>query len=104
MYVLLSVFDEKTQVHGPIVMERSASSAVRGFADHIKANRNELIAAHPEDFSLVKVGEFDEESGVITPCAPQLVITARAALRMSGAAPVGELSDLDRAEVSDGVS
>lgn len=43
--------------------------AVRSFSDEVN-NPQSPLHAHPEDYELYHVGDFDPESGVITPQVP----------------------------------
>ena len=41
--------------------------AIRAFQDNVNAAEENNISKHPEQFSLWKLAEFDDNSGVITP-------------------------------------
>lgn len=42
-------------------------AAIRSFADEVnRADKENPLYAHPEDFDLYKLGEFDEQSGSFT--------------------------------------
>lgn len=50
--------------------------AVRGFIHAIKcAPKDSFFFTSPEDYSLYKIGEFDTDSGQITPLSPPLFLT-----------------------------
>lgn len=54
--------------------------AERSFRDEV--NREESpMHAHPEDYELYQVGEFDADSGVITPVRPVSICRAQDVLR-----------------------
>lgn len=41
--------------------------AIRMLKDTVEGNQDTLIAKHPEEFTLYQLGEFNEETGAITP-------------------------------------
>lgn len=63
---LVSVFDRKAQVYGAPVMARTLGDSERQFQD-LLSDKDSFPGKHPEDFDLVLVGKFDEDSGVVTP-------------------------------------
>jgi len=66
---LYSIFDNKMQNYKPPVPVRHVTEAIRGI---IKAAENKETDIHkyPSDFSLYKVGVFDDTKGVIEPVIP----------------------------------
>lgn len=102
MFVLLAIYDRKTESYGPLVQERSKAAAVRSLGDEMRNAKNVQLVQHARDFELHAFGEFDETCGVLTPYPePQLVIAAEAVvrqLRADQAELEAELSD-DSVEV-----
>lgn len=49
--------------------------AVRNFAQAVQAG-NGLLGFAPEDFELYKVGTYDTDSAVLTPCNPEFICSA----------------------------
>lgn len=48
--------------------------AHRSFADEVNRNSaDNSMYQHPDDYSLWRIGEFDEDSGIITPCQPERI-------------------------------
>lgn len=76
MWVVLSVYDRKAAEFGTVFLARSNSVGARMFADVILGPQETIIRQHPEDFVLVRVGEFHETDGAIAPCVPSDVIEA----------------------------
>lgn len=64
--ILVSVRDVKAGFYDGCFLVRSRAEAVRGFVDEVN-NPQSMLGRHPEDYTLFVVGEFDEETGVITP-------------------------------------
>jgi len=74
--VVVAVRDIKAYAYQSPHFAVSAGVASRGFADAAQ-DKQTVIGAHPEDFQLFKIGDFDERTGVITPCVvPELLCSA----------------------------
>lgn len=63
--VLVSVFDKVAGLYSPAMTEINPESAIRNFK--IGAKQNAQISASPDDYCLVLIGTFDDESGEIGP-------------------------------------
>lgn len=72
-----SIFDDKAQAFiGPMVFN-SPGLALRAFTD-ICNDKNHPIGKHPTDYSLFRIGEFDDSKGSIEcPLAPIIVCVGR---------------------------
>jgi len=64
--LMFSIFDSKANCFTCPQPARSQGEAVRIFSDEAN-NPKSVISQHPEDFSLILVGEFNEQTGVFTP-------------------------------------
>lgn len=71
-----SVFDQAVGAFASPQFVRSRLEAVRLFAAACRHGSDHQFAAHPQDFSLHHVGEWDDESGELTSVKPERVITA----------------------------
>lgn len=64
---VVSVYDKSSQVFGRPVFVRSQSEATRSFESQVLEQGRQDYAnplnSHPEDFTLIQVGWFDDESG-----------------------------------------
>lgn len=72
----LSIFAIKDTKTGFLSMttEQNVQCAVRNF-DHAMKNTQSLLYTHPEDFELYHLGEYDTESGIITPLpTPEFIV------------------------------
>lgn len=47
-------------------------AAIRGFAYAV--NNSDIMAFTPKDFDLYRIGEFQNDTGMIESCLPELVI------------------------------
>lgn len=64
--VYYAVFDRKAEMYSPPFLEIKDGTAIRAIQDIVINNKDHAFAKHPADFSLHRLGEFDEASGVIT--------------------------------------
>lgn len=66
------VRDELVSFMSPFT-ERSDEAAIRGFGQ--ACNNPDLLYAHQsDDFTLYKIGDFDDAAGVITPIVPPTML------------------------------
>lgn len=61
-----AVRDTKMGTFAQLVPFENDAVAIRGFSDLVHRDKDSMIAAHPADFSLFYIGEFDVETGVLT--------------------------------------
>lgn len=85
---IFSVFDTKLAAFNVPFFARTEADAVRSFADLV-ADPRTRVAQHREDYTLYKLGSFDDESGLLVPGTPVAILTASAvAVNESGRAPL----------------
>ena len=91
-----SVFDSAVGAYmRPFVMQ-SDGQAVRQFTDEAVGADNP-IASHPEDYSLFRVGMFDDNSGTIIAEEPTCLARAHEVVAASRTIEPGKLVDFDTA-------
>ena len=78
-YELYSVKDEMTSQHLAPVMMRNEDEAKRQFKTQV--NNIQLWKDNPSDFSLYRLGTFDEDSGEIL-YKPEKIIGGRSVLNV----------------------
>ena len=62
---VMSVYDRQAQLYGSPYYAVSQGSAIRGFADEInRADEQNTLYKHPDDFELVLLGTFDDEQAL----------------------------------------
>lgn len=62
--MLMSVFDSQMRSFVNPFFIPTVPAAVRSFTDEVnRADANNMMYQHPEDFSLWKLGELDDETG-----------------------------------------
>ena len=64
--VYYAVFDRKAEMYSQPFLEIKDGTAIRAVQDIVINNKDHAFAKHPSDFSLHRLGEFDESTGVIT--------------------------------------
>lgn len=65
MKMIYAIYDSKVNSYGTPFFLRTKGEALRGWIDAINDPRQETdLAKHPEDFTLMELGEYDETSGV----------------------------------------
>jgi len=69
---IYSVYDKKMMQYMPVWVARTDGAAIRVFSDEVKRSDSQMHA-HPEDFSLWRVGEFDDICGVVEADREQLL-------------------------------
>jgi len=79
---IFSVWDSVAKVHQNPFCLHNKHEAIRGFADAVN-DESTMLAKHPEDYTLFLVGEWEDDTGTITPQTPEKVITARECVRES---------------------
>lgn len=74
-----AIYDRKMREYGhQLVLERNDFVVQRGLADGIQQAGESLLAKHPGDHDLYQVGEFDVETGQLSPAVtPRLVCSIR---------------------------
>lgn len=73
-YPVISMRDNKVGFMN-LNIETNVQTAKRNF-ENACMKEESLLMSHPEDFGLWKVGDFDTETGLISPCTPEVIITA----------------------------
>ena len=68
-YVVCSIRDHAAEFYGQPFFAPSKGAAIRSFTDAVndKSSGNQF-AAHPADFDLFHIGDFDSDSGELFPC------------------------------------
>lgn len=70
--VIMSVYDVCAEVFLTPFFLKTDAEGVRGFEDACADSRS-AIAAHPEDYRLMRIGTFDDFSGVVSSQTPVLL-------------------------------
>lgn len=84
--LVVAVYDARVQAFLNPIFCTTKGEAIRSFSDAVADDRAPF-KAHPEDYSLFVLGEFDEGLGVFdnTVPAPELLVLAVNLVRKDGA-------------------
>lgn len=72
---LFSIFDEKAGAFAHPLTFRSKGEAIRAFTDAVNAPDSPFFK-HPNDFYMYKLGEYDDNSGVVQPMKEPVITGA----------------------------
>lgn len=67
---VFSVFDVKAEAYLRPFFVKTRGQAIRGFSDAVNDPQHEFHA-HPDDYTLFQIGEFDEDEGKLIPAVPE---------------------------------
>lgn len=68
------VRDRATDSYGNPMFLVSSGQAIRGFTDEInRADRENMMYSHPDDFDLYELGSFETDTGLFTTSSPEMV-------------------------------
>lgn len=74
---VFAVYDSAAEVFGQPMFVPSRGVAFRSFSDEVnRADANNQLFAHADDFTLYHIGEYEDTTGVLIP-AEQIEIAAR---------------------------
>ena len=87
--IMFTVFDVKAEAYLPPFFLPNESMAMRIFSD-MAGDTDHQFGKHPEDYTLFKLGEFDDNSSKINmyKTAPELVSTALQAKSLNVEIPI----------------
>jgi hypothetical protein len=91
-----SIYDVKAQVFHRPFFQQSDGQAVRTFSD-IAVDPESEIGKHPEDYSIFRIGEFEDENAALVGEPAVQLFTGLEALRQSRQIPEGSLDLFDKA-------
>lgn len=89
-YFVLSVYDRAAASYGRPLFAAAVGAAMRSFQDEVnRPSEDNPMYKHPEDFDLVEIGTFDDQTGKLVSCEPKVVAIGRQmSMSPSGAVPV----------------
>lgn len=85
-----SIFDVKGGVYNTPFFQKEDGLAARAFAD-LANDPNTTVNRHPEDFSLFRIAEFDDNSGKIRSEMPVHIANAIAVIKNSGPIDISKI-------------
>lgn len=86
---LFQVYDNVAMtVAGIIMASTRAEAVIRNFTELLE-NKDTQPGKYPEDYSLIELGEQNQDTGELIPCDPKIVYTGRVWLRLKERATAG---------------
>lgn len=76
---LYSVLDSTSRLYLPPFPMRTDKEAIEAFTSAINAP-DSIWKKYPEDYLLMRISTFDDETGIVDPQQPQVVISAQKVL------------------------
>lgn len=75
-HVIVTIRDAKAEIFGRPFFAQSVGAAIRAFEDEInRENQENIMYYHPKDFSLYKIGYFEDTDATIEIVeVPQLLV------------------------------
>lgn len=64
--IVCAVYDDAVKSYMTPVFQQTDGQAIRGFMDAVNSEKQSQMTAHPEDFSLFKLAEYDDSTGAFT--------------------------------------
>lgn len=72
---IFTIYDQKAEMHDPVFLKLTVGQALRDFTDAAQDQKTQL-GQHPEDFTLMEIGVFNSQSGMIEPHNKPLLIAS----------------------------
>ncbi|QKI28917.1 VP5 [Kummerowia striata gokushovirus] len=73
-----AIFDKKTLQYGQPFFQQNDGTALRSFVNEVnRPSENNPIYMNPEDFSLVRIGSWDNEDGTLDGLRPETIAEAQ---------------------------
>lgn len=69
---IFAIFDKKAVSYLAPFYFPQKGQAIRAFEDSIN-DTNSVFNKHPEDYALYKLGEYDDQSGIIKSTQPEFI-------------------------------
>lgn len=74
---MYAIFDHVAKVYTQPFYAHNQGMAIRIFTDNVNAQEENHLTRHSEQFTLYKIGEYDDHEGKITPNDPDYVISGK---------------------------
>lgn len=79
---IVAVRDRAADVYGQPNFVTNLGTAIRSFGDEVNRKaENNAFNAHPEDFDLYELGEYDDELGEFTTIRPRQIAVGKDLVR-----------------------
>jgi hypothetical protein len=64
-----SIYDKKIEVYNTPFFFSDHISAARAFG-RLQLDPQSMLYAYPDDYALYQIGEFDDQTGIVSPVTP----------------------------------
>lgn len=91
---IYAIYDTASGAYMRPFFVHSDGQAIRAFSD-IATDANHDIGKHPEDYTLYRIGTYDDQNGKLHPEDPSSLATAMALVAASRNVNKGELLEFD---------
>lgn len=72
--LVIAIYDRAAGAYGQPFYSTTPSHATRSFADAVaRPDPDNVMHRHPDDFELYKLGTYDDQTGIFTTHAPELI-------------------------------
>jgi len=77
-HVMVAVRDRAADTFGRPFFVAAVAQAIRSFSDEVnRADKDNQLFNHPEDFDLYEVGSFDDDTGDLVAIKPRMVAVGK---------------------------
>ena len=73
--IVCSIYDTKAKAYLRPFFVNATGQAIRSFSD-IANDKEHDVGRHPEDYTLYRLGQFDDQNGELMPEAPESLAQA----------------------------
>lgn len=68
---IYSIYDSAAKAYATPFFMQNDGLAIRAFQSNVNSNEENNISKYPDQFTLFRVGEYDDENGLITSESPE---------------------------------
>lgn len=70
---IYTIYDDAAQAYNTPFFMHNDGLAIRAFQDNVNSAEENNISKHPEQFSLFKLGEYDDKTGLVQSDNPKFL-------------------------------
>lgn len=85
MLKIFAIYDKKSQAYATPNFFHHTGQCLRAFEDVVNDKNPNAMSAHPADYSIWQIGEFDDVTGVLTPLNPTHIQEVAGLVRIKNA-------------------
>lgn len=73
---IVTIRDRAVDAYGQPIFVQALGQAMRSFSDEINSKESTLNK-HPDDYDLYHIGDYDQDTGLITPKQPEMIAVGK---------------------------